>query len=498
MKFQIRNDRLDVGEWGPVDKSAQWQILREGVAGQAEGAVAAVQEMYAVVKAEVTEALTLADTWGPHHTLRQDGTLVLNRGGMIAAAAALVGVGAEPDLTTAQRAIAARHLLRHYQQENVNLQPPQLLFDLAGVGEMACLTARIAGEMRPTDIPLASGVSVLALKAGDPDPLEVVMEIPSGTSQRGWVYGKVVIRHLAEQMAVKMYAGYLGHQKQEDVETEFPQPVTHWVGAMYRDGSAFVRGVVDKASSDLKRWVRAGAITQVSIYGYVATEVREGVTHVTSIELLSLDWVPLDRAGMKTRLIAIGEQGRNTKGADRVTLVELLAELRKLGAKPAQVIGEMGWDVKTLAKDLEWKLDKVAGEIEPVRWEQVTGAVKAVGEIADMFGLAKEAKLSDLVPAVKTAREAQFKAATAEHDKLVNKVIGEMVQAETIRPLVKRMLRVDAGADEASIKKALGEMLGQEDVKKALAEVFKGDSITPKADPRTVSSGSNTVKRTAI
>lgn len=504
-KFQIRNDRLDPGEWGAVDKPAQWQSLKAGIAEKTEGAVEAVREMYAVVKEEINEDLTLADVFLPHHTLRQDGTLILSRSGMMAATAALSGARVEPDLTTAQKAAAARHLLRHYRQENVNLQPPQALIDLAGAGEMFCLTARIVGEMRPADIPLAPGVSILALKAGDPDPLEVVMEIPSGTSQRGWIYGKVVIRHLAEQMAAKMFAGYLGHQKQENLETEFPQPVTHWVGAIYRDGSAFVRGVVDKAASDLKRWIRAGAISQVSIYGYMETEVRDGVTHVTGVELLSLDWVPLDRAGMKTRLVAVGEQGLKNKEGKQMTLTELLAELRKLGAKPAQVVGEMGWDVKVLAKEMGWELDKVAGEIGPERWGQLLEAVKTVGEIAGVFGFDKDAKLADLLPAVKSAREAQQKIAVVEHQKLVDKVIGEMVQAEAARPLVKRMLQVKPDADEATIKQAVGELLQAEDVKKAFADTFKASAIAPKLGDRggiggdSGGSGSNvTIKRVSI
>ncbi len=154
--------------------------------------------------------------------------------------------------------------------------------------------------------------------------------------------------------------------------------------------------------------------------------------------------------------------------------------------------------MKILAKELGWKFDEVAGEIDAARWDQLRETVAAAGEMMEVFGLSKGSKLADLVPVVKAAREAQLNAATAEHDKLVDKVIGEMVQAETVRPLVKRMLRVDASANETTIKKVLGEMLGQEDIKKALAEVFKADLITPKVDPRTASSGSNTVKRTAI
>lgn len=162
-----------------------------------------------------------------------------------------------------------------------------------------------------------------------------------------------------------------------------------------------------------------------------------------------------------------------------MNLAELLAELRKLGVKPGQVIGEMGWDVKTLARELGWKLDDVAGEINAERWNQLQEMAKAIGEMAQVFGLGQNAKLADLVNAVKAAREVQQKATLAEHDKLVDKVIGEMVVAEAARPLVKRMLQVAPDADEATIKKAVGEMLEAEDVKKALAGVFKDTPITP-------------------
>lgn len=500
-KFEIRNDRLEADEWGTIDKPAQWRILKAGIANQTPNVAEALQEMYAVVKAEINEELTQADVWGPHHTIRQNGVLVLNRSGMVVAASALLGARAEPDLSPEQMARAARHLLRHYNQANVNLQAPPGLVELAGIGEMIELPPMIVGEMRPTDIPLAPGVSILALKAQDDDPMEVVMEIPSGVSQRGWIYGKTVIRQLAEQISQKMYAGYLGHQKSENLSNEFPQPVTHWVGATYRDGKALVRGVVDKAASDLKRWIRAGAITQVSLYGYVGTEVKEGVTHVTSIDLLSLDWVPLDRAGMKTRLLAVGESnlgGKKDMAESVVVTVQgLLAEMRKLGVKPSQVVGEMGWDVKALAKDLGWKLDDVAGEIGAERWGQLVEAVKVVGEIADLHGLGKESKLADLLAAVKTAREAQKKVTIAEHTKLVDKVVSEMVQAEVARPLVKRMLQVDAAADEAAIKKVVGELLENKDIKDALAGVFKEFPLAPKKDDRG-SSTNFTTKRSMI
>lgn len=501
MPFKIKKRTVSSKSWGDVDKSAIWQRLKAGLQEGAEGVREAVREMYAVVKADINADLTQADCWGPHHEIQQDGSLVLNRGGLIAAAQALAGARAEPDLTPAQRREAARHLLRHYR-EIEGLEPPESLSQAAG--EIVRLAANVTGEMRPEDIPLAPGVDLAALKAGDDDPLEVVVEIPAGRSKRGWNYLPETIRKIAGEVASKTATGFLGHQDPDKVDHEFPMPVTHWVGALWRDGKAYIRGVVDAAAKDLKRWIRANRVNQVSIFGIPTLRQAGGETQVVDYQLLSIDWTPLDRAGMPTRVVAVGEmdsivgagEPRN-HGGGNMTLQELLAELRKLGVKPSQIIGEMGWDVKTLARELGWKLDDVAGEINAERWNQLQEMVKAVGEMAQVFGLGQDAKLADLVNAVKAAREVQQKAALAEHDKLVDKVIGEMVVAEAARPLVKRMLQVKQGATEEEIKKAVGEMLEDEEVKKALAGVFKDIAISPKAGRKDNNSGLR-VKRVAI
>ncbi|HOV80767.1 MAG TPA: hypothetical protein PK728_11800, partial [Bacillota bacterium] len=394
-------------------------------------------------------------------------------------------------------------LMRHYR-EIEGLEPPESLSQAAG--EIIRLAANVTGEMRPEDIPLAPGVNLAALKAGDEDPLEVVVEIPAGRSKRGWNYLPETIKKIAGEVAAKTATGFLGHQDPDKVDHEFPMPVTHWVGALWHDGKAYIRGVVDAAAKDLKRWIRANRVNQVSIFGIPTLRQAGGETQVVDYQLLSIDWTPLDRAGMPTRIVAVGEMdsivgavdpGKINGGGKQMTLAELLAELRKLGVKPGQIIGEMGWDVKTLAKELGWELDKVAGEISTERWSQLQEMVKAVGEMAQVFGLGQDVKLTDLVGAVKAAREAQQKAAMAEHEKLVDKVIGEMVVAEAARPLVKRMLQVPANADEAAIKKAVGEMLEAEDVKKALAGVFKDITISPKAGRQDNASGLR-VKRVAI
>jgi len=506
MLFKINKKSISSKSWGDVDKGSLWKRLKTGLEESAEGVIEAIKEMYAVVKAGINKDLTEADCWGPHHEINQDGTLILSRGGLIAAAQALVGARSEPNLSDAQKREAAGHLLRHYSEID-DLEPPENLKKLAGTaGEMVRLTAAITGEMAVKDIPLAPGVDLAALKAGDDDPMEVVVEVPAGKSKRGWNYRPEALQKIVGEVMKNTLSGFLGHQKPEDVDHQFLPPVTHWVGAKWENGKAYFRGVIDTAAKDLKRWIRAGRIKQVSIFGMPTLRSVAGETEVVDYRPLSIDWTPLDRAGMPTRIVAVGEMdvilgddpNKPNGGGKNMNLQELLAELRKLGAKPAQVIGEMGWKVKDIAGEMGWKLDSVAGEIDAERWKQIEEGLKVIGEMAELFGLGKDAKVSELVEKVKAAHDVQVKAATAEHDKLVDKVIGEMVVAEQARPLVKRMLQVPKDADEAAIKKAVGEMLEDEEVKKALAGVFKDIPITPKSGRDDNKNNGLRVKRVAI
>lgn len=522
-KFTIKTKTLDGAEWGSVNKPDQYKILKTGLADNTDGTREAIKEMYAAITTNNINAdLAESALYGPHHVIRQDGSVVLNRGGLIEAATALAGAKADPKLTEAltdaQKREAAKHLLRHYQEEEVNLQAPASLLQLAGAdGEMVRLMATICGEMAVNDVPLNPSIDIAALKAGDDDPMEVVVEVPAGKSKRGWNYMPSALQRIVGEVMDQGLPGILGHQKSSEVETQFPTPVTHWVGAMWRDGKAYFRGVIDKAAPDLKRWIRAKTVREVSIFGVPTLQTYAGETQVVDYAPLSIDWTPVGRNGMPTRVVAVsGEMAMDVidskiNGGVRVmTLAELLAELRKLGARPAQVIGEMNWnDVKLLAKELGWKLDEVAGEMDEKRWTALQAAVKAVGEMSQVFGLgpeskldelvgkvkggvqfvgemavalglAKDAKPEDILAAGKVARQTQVQASKAQHVQLVDKVIGEMVTAEAARPLVKRMLQVKEDASEADIKTAVGEMLKQEDVKTALAGVFKEPVVSPK------------------
>ena len=174
-------------------------------------------------------------------------------------------------------------------------------------GEIYAVQATISGEMRVEDVPLAPWANLEALKAGDPEPMEVVAEIPAGRSKRGWNYRPEALQAIVGEVMSQGLPGFLGHQKPEEVDHAFPTPVTHWVGALWKDGKAYFRGVVDKAASDLKRWIKANVVRTVSIFGVPKLQQVAGETQVVDYKPLSIDWTPLGRAGMPTAVVATGE-----------------------------------------------------------------------------------------------------------------------------------------------------------------------------------------------
>lgn len=183
-------------------------------------------------------------------------------------------------------------------------------------GEITALAAYIAGEMAVSEVPLASWADIQALKAGDPEPMEVVVEVPAGKSKRGWNYKPEALKAIVGEIMSQGLPGFRGHQKAENVDTEFPQPVTHWVGAKFDDkaNKAYFRGVVDKSDPDLKRWIKAKTIRQVSIFGYPKLQKAAGETNVVGYKPLSIDWTPLGRAGMPTAVVATGEMADEIAG----------------------------------------------------------------------------------------------------------------------------------------------------------------------------------------
>lgn len=344
-----------------------------------------------------------------------------------------------------------------------------------GKSKFIALTARLSGEMSVEDIPVAGWANTDALKKGDDDPLEVVMAVPAGKSTRGWNYTENALNSIVGEVNSIGLPGFLGHQKAENVATEFPQPVTHWIGAKMQDGVAYFRGLIDKSAPDLKRWVRGKAVSQVSIYGYPQLQQNAvtGETDVTDYKGLSIDWTPLNRAGMPTSVAALsGEMDSVTAPAD-TSHEELREALRnaayeKLGATGRTYVGVSSvYDDYFVANKDDMENNKTryykisyskapdSGSIilgEPVEvmrkesWEPVTSG--------EMGGTKMNKALKDLLDAG-TITQDDIKAACGEMDST-----GEKPPEQKEPPKPASLGGVIESTQRSAFEMACGEMFG--------------------------------------
>lgn len=329
-------------------------------------------------------------------------------------------------------------------------------------GETASLNAIITGEMKPEDIPLAPGVDVNALKAGDSEPMEVVVEVPSGKSKRGWNYQPAALQKIVGEVMSQGLPGFQGHQKAEDVDSQFPQPVTHWVGGLWKDGKAYFRGVVDKSAPDLKRWIKSKVIKTVSIFGVPKLQQIAGETNVVDYMPLSIDWTPLGRAGMPTRVVSIGEMDEILGGGEKpMNWKELIAQLKTMLASREvtmiQVAGEMGW-----------KAPEIAGEIDATWLNGVTKSIEDLGKIKETLGVTGEMDVFSVVTEAAAALDEKRKAGQS---KLITDTIAEKVAGEMAQNLVKKMLVVPENASKEIIAGEIDKLLADENLKETFSKL---------------------------
>lgn len=423
-KFTINNDEISERDWGDVDKGSIWQTFIKAREEGASGLASAIKEMYAVVKAPVDENLREADCWGPHHEIRSDGTLVVNRRGVIAAVGALAGARAEPNLTASEKKEAAMHLAKHYR--TMGLELPDTIKEYAG--EMAVpLQMDVIGEMAVEDIPVAPWADVKSLQENDPNPMEVVVAVPVGKSKRGWFYTEEALKAIERTVNEQGLPGFMGHQKPDDVDHEFPEPVTHWVGAKFENGKLYVRGVIDKSAEDLKRWIKGNAVRTVSIFGVPKLKHKtNGEIEVVDYQPLSIDWTPLGRAGMETQVVAIGEMD----------------------------------SVREETKEETQEETKAGDSMDEVQ--------KVYGELTELLGVEGE----ELVASVEKMKAAFEEQKRKECGELVEQLIKEKVSGEVAQVLVKKLLKYEGEPDKEKIAGEIDNILNDPDVQEALSKIY--------------------------
>ncbi len=366
-------------------------------------------------------------------------------------------------------------------------------------GEAAPIAGYVCGEMAVSEIPLNPNIDVAALKAGDPEPLEAVVAVPATKSKRGWRYKPESLQNIVDATMTQGLPGFLGHQKPENIESEFPTPVTHWVGAKFDEnaevkdakgkvvgkGIAYFRGVVDQAANDLKRWIKAGTIKTVSIFGVPKLQQVGGETYVVGYQPLSIDWTPLGRAGMPTAIVALGEMDDPAGELDG-SHEELRDAIR---AAARATLGDSAWvrrvydsyaileeETKTEGVKL-WKVgygvvdDKVQLGVK-TEVQEVKSYVPVTGEIDTGGGekLTWKELIAQLKPML-DSKEVTLGQVIGEMGLTVQTVAGEMADVRTA---------MDAAATLAQVREALGAS-GEMDVVQAARTAHDAVSAQAKA-----------------
>jgi hypothetical protein len=294
------------------------------------------------------------------------------------------------------------------------------------------LFAGISGEMSVDDIPPAPGVDIDAIKQGDNDPLEVVVEVPVGKSKRGWNYTHKALKDIVDAVNTRTLAGFKGHQKPEDVSNQFIDPATHWIGAKMTETAAYFRGIVDKKEEDLKRWIKGKRIKQVSIFGRPTLKNVAGETQVVAYDPLSIDWTPLDRMGMPTRIVAAsgemwdldGVGPGEMKGDDeQVEWAQVIEELKKRHGNKTITLG-------MIAGEMGLTNDQVIAELTPELAKEVQRALEISGKAAEILGVSGEMDVEALFKSLKAAAD---KEASAGRDKIIGEMLESKVTSEAVR-----------------------------------------------------------------
>ena len=285
-------------------------------------------------------------------------------------------------------------------------------------GEIAVLTPH---EAEQADVDFAPGFDLEALKKVDEDPFFATVRIKPGRGDQGKgpEYGIDVLRSIEEQINSSRPPGYKGHQHPDNVEWEYREPVTAWVGAKLQptedgQGELIVKGYVPPTAGDLRTQLKlaesgADVVNSVSIFGVRGVEGDQ----VKTFDLWSLDWTPKGRNGMQTELLKVS--GEQAKEDDDMALSrdEIIASL-KADEVPEHL-------VESIRKEA---------------LEGVSGKAALADEVRSLLGLSEE-DADDKV--IERIHEFVVSEETEELEKAIEEVLDEKVEAkaEMARAAVK-------------------------------------------------------------
>lgn len=312
------------------------------------------------------------------------------------------------------------------------------------------LTTEFKGQ--PPPVPIAEGVDIELLKAGDPDPMFVTLKVAEvdAVSGNGRYYDAAFVKSLREQILAKRPGANQGHIPDEQRATAYPTPTAYWIGAIQDNNVLWAKAYVPQGSpmrEEIRIRKATGGLMATSIYG-VAEQKWDGQRNAYRVEnftLESIDFAPAERAGVAS-LATTPHVTRETKEE----------EDKAMGEKPIhEVIGEMTLDhVKFMPKTV----------VETI--VQGSGEYQLVAELRGLLG-----EKADLVAEVKALRQAKVDAEKAAVDAAVVTEINAAVlprvlatdkeddPVKSVRTLVGELVRGHNPANPQAVKDAVAKVV---------------------------------------
>lgn len=335
----------------------------------------------------------------------------------------------------------------------------------------------------------------LAQEVGDEEPMFVVVRTEAGESRSGRFYGDDVLVSIAEQVNYKQPVGFLGHIKDSDISTSFPEPQTTWFGAITRKEKSedkqrggetvtviYTAGYI-LPGSQIKTYIKSKAVNSTSWQGYASqTPIPGRGVKVTSLDLHSIDWSRKGAEGMPTaRVVALAREmdtgARKKEGKTKMDGEKSLAEVSPDEYKDGCPNG-----YALLVREIAEEKDGVIGEMQ-TQIDAAEADKSLVAEIRDLLKLnADENPLAKIAALVKRLGEK----AKASVDDALDELLAEKVPDEETRKLVRRLLPVaematkaEGAEDTEAVKTLVGEMVEEAFDKDDVIQTYVSEMAPP-------------------
>jgi hypothetical protein len=324
----------------------------------------------------------------------------------------------------------------------------------------------------------------LAEGAGDDHPEFPVVRVEEGWSNNNRLWDAEELVNIAEQVREMEPVAHLGHIKEEDLGTAFPDPQTTWLNATTRiepsqqkdrkgePVTVFYAAGYNLPGAKVRTYLKTRAVRGVSWLGF-GREVKvpgKGV-QVKDFKLKALDWSRKHAEGMPTAsVVAVtSEQTGGTTVGDKALSQVTPEEFKKENPNGYSLL---------VSEAIQEKDDLIAEQEEKIKVGDKANDL--LGDVRKALGVSDDADPLAAIAALtqKLGEEAKKVYAKLLDKELVKRIPGDDDEAKEHRALVRRL--VFQSEMEDKLKDATDEDAGAKLVSEQVEKTFNEDEMVKK------------------